>query len=227
MPDPTPLALKYASGALEIKAVEDGGMIEGVASAFHVVDSDGDVIHPGAFKGSLERRGGKSPLLWQHDSAHPVGVGSYEETETGLMIRGQLLVDEVAKAREARALAKAGALGGFSVGFMIVRAEPRGNGGGLDIFEADLWETSLVTFPANPQARITSVKAALQDGALPTVRDFERLLTRDAGFTRSQALTIIREGFDALTKRDAGDDADHAVIEALERAVLSYKGASQ
>jgi HK97 family phage prohead protease len=226
MPDPTPLHLKYASGALDLKAVGDDGAIEGIASAFHVVDSDGDVIHPGAFKASLERRGGRSPLLWQHQSSEPVGVGEYAETEAGLMIRGRLLVDEVAKAREARALAKAGALGGFSVGFMIQRAEPRGNGGGLDIFEADLWETSLVTFPANPQARITSVKAALQDGELPTVRDFERMLTRDAGFTRSQALTIIRDGFDALAKRDAGDDADD-VIKALERAVKQFTGASQ
>jgi len=63
-----------------------------------------------------------------------------------------------------------------------------------------------VTFPANPSAQITDVRAALQDGIYPDVRDFEAFLTRDAGFSRSQARTILNEGYKSLVKQDAGDD---------------------
>jgi len=228
---PSPLHLKHATAALELKAADDEGYISGLASAFHVVDSDDDVIMPGAFSKSLEARGDKPfPLLWQHHSREPVGTFTARENEQGLALTGQLLVNDVAKAREARALAKAGALGGMSVGFMIKRAEPREdcNRGGLNIFEVDLWETSLVTFPANPAAQISAVKSALAEGGLPTVRDFERMLTRDAGFTRSQALTIIKSGFDSLATRDAGDDDAEdweQVIQALKSAVNVYQEA--
>lgn len=221
---PTPLHLKHATAAFDLQTADGEGQIEGVASAFHVVDSDDDVIMPGAFEKSLKERGDKPfPLLWQHDSKEPVGTFRANENQTGLMLRGNLLVKDVAKAREARALAQAGALGGLSVGFMIKRAEPRSesNRGGLNIYEVDLWETSLVTFPANPAAQISAVKSALADGELPTVRDFERMLTRDAGFTRSQALTIIKSGFDSLATRDAGDDDEEytAISEALKSAI--------
>lgn len=226
MPDPTPLSLKFATGALTLKEVGEDGRIAGVASAFMVEDSDSDVIHPGAFKNSLETKGPTSPLLWQHNSSEPIGTAQYVEEQSGLMIDGRLLVDDVARAREARALAKAGALGGFSVGFMIKRAEPRGNGG-LDIYEADLWETSLVTFPANPMARISSVKSALDAGEFPSIRDFERMLRCEAGFSRKQALTIIYDGFKALEhgERDASLE-NAAALEALKGAISDFKGAS-
>ena len=228
---PTPLHLKFARGALEIKAVDDAGYIEGYASAFHVVDSDDDVIHPGAFAKSLEARGNKPlPMLWQHRSDEPIGSWTeFREDERGLYVAGNMLVEDVQKAREARALAKAGALGGMSIGFMIVRAEPRKSStrGGLDIFEADLWENSLVTFPANPGAQISAVKSALDAGDLPTIRDFERMLTREAGFTRSQAQTVIKDGFAALlATRDAGD-ADDELTGLLQSLTHSLQEASK
>lgn len=225
----TPLHLKRAQGVLTLKEINEAGRIEGYASAFHVVDSDDDVIQPGAFRKSLEARNGAPlPMLWQHRSDEPIGAWTeYREDDRGLFVAGHLLVDDVAKAREARALAKAGALGGMSIGFMLVRAEPRRDSdrGGLDIYEADVWENSLVTFPANPGAQISAVKSALDAGELPTIRDFERLLTRDAGFSRSQAQAVIRDGYAALlATRDAGDDD---WIEALQGLTTTIQEASQ
>ena len=64
--------------------------------------------------------------------------------------------------------------------------------------KVDLFEISLVTFPANPKARIGSVKSGLSE------REAERAL-RDAGFSRSEAKAIIADGFNAATgQRDAG-----------------------
>ena len=72
------------------------------------------------------------------------------------------------------------------------------------IHEADLWEISVVTFPMLPDARVSEVKART---TLPSVRTFERWLTRDAGLTRSQARIVIAKGFSSLTRgRDAADD---------------------
>ena len=218
------MQIKYATATLEVKAADDAGHIEGIASAFHVVDSDDDVIHPGAFAKSIQARGDRAlPMLWQHDARDPVGFWSQMgEDDSSLRMSGQLLVEDIAKAREARALARAGVLS-LSVGFMIDRAEPRkdSNKGGLDIFEADLWETSLVTFAANPAAAITAVK-----GAIPTVREFEKMLTLGAGLSRTQARTVIRDGYRALATQDAGnDDEDREVIEALKGAIAQYRSA--
>jgi hypothetical protein len=57
------------------------------------------------------------------------------------------------------------------------------------IIEADLWEISVVTFPMLPDARIDTVKGRGDSsrGRLPTVREFEGWLTRDAGLTRGEA----------------------------------------
>ena len=59
--------------------------------------------------------------------------------------------------------------------------------------EIDLWEISVVTFPMQPNARILSVRSAPFAGRVPTTREFERWLTRDAGLTRSQARALMRD----------------------------------
>ena len=72
------------------------------------------------------------------------------------------------------------------------------------IIEADLWEISVVTFPMQPGARVDAVKSARlgygrEGGGLPTTRQFERWLTRDAGLSRAEARTVIAKGFSHLT----------------------------
>ena len=71
-------------------------------------------------------------------------------------------------------------------------------GGVRRILEADLWEISIVTFPMLPEARIGKVKARSFGGATPTTREFERWLTQDAGFTRSEARALMRDGIKGL-----------------------------
>lgn len=156
---------------LKLNDVRGDGMIEGYASVFDVVDSYKDVIAPGAFKRTLaawKASGRKLPVLWQHDAYNPIGVTlDAAEDETGLAVRAQLIT-EVQQARDAHALAKAGALGGMSIGFSIPNKAADGNPATVwdeerqvqIIREVRLWEYSLVTFPANEAATIDSVKAA-------------------------------------------------------------------
>ena len=142
-----------------------GQRIEGYASVFGLHDKGGDMVMPGAYAVSLKalkRRDEKVRMLWQHDPTQPIGVWEevYEDMR-GLFVRGRLLED-VARAREARALLEAGAVDGLSIGYRTVRAEAV-PGGGRRLLELELWEVSLVTFPMQPEARL-SAKASTLDG---------------------------------------------------------------
>ncbi len=134
------------------------GHFEGYASVFNTVDRGNDLIEPGAFSRSLADRGaGGIKFLWQHDPKEPVGILDeiYEDAK-GLYVRGRLILD-VGRAREACQLLGMGALDGLSIGFHTLKSVKRADGVRL-LREVDLWEISLVTFPMNDSARISSFK---------------------------------------------------------------------
>lgn len=194
--------LEGKSIALDMKATAEG-LIEGYASRFGEVDQGGDVVQPGAYAKSLAALaagGRKVKMLWQHDPSHPVGVwDEVKEDAQGLWVKGRILTD-VAKGREALALVVAGAMDGLSIGYRTLKAVRDAKGQRL-LQELDLWEVSLVTFPMQQTARIDAVKAADL-----TERDFERVLTQDAGLSRSVARRLMAGGLDAVkAMRDAGD----------------------
>ncbi len=183
---------------LKIKQMTETGVFEGYGSVFGVEDSWHDIIEKGAFTESLKRweeKGSLPALLWQHSHSKPIGVyEEMKEDENGLYVRGRLLVDDVSLAKEAWALLKAGAVTGLSIGCRVKKEEYDATDKVSRIKEAELWETSLVTFPANDEARVMTIK---------TVRDFERFL-RDAGFSRKESLRIASQGFVPGVQRDSG-----------------------
>ena len=77
---------------LEIKEITTEGTFEGLLSPYGNVDAGGDVVEPGAFTKTLKERGGKVPLLWQHDSKNPIGSIVLEDRTAGLYAKGQLLL---------------------------------------------------------------------------------------------------------------------------------------
>jgi HK97 family phage prohead protease len=144
---------------LETKfTTDETGDIEGLAWPFGSADRVGDVIEKGAFAGV------KLPLtmLFGHDRNDPIGVWT-EATEApdGLRLKGRLLVDDVARAREVRALVQSGAVRGISIGFVTRKAMAR-VGGGRTISKLELLEASLVSLPMHPGARVTSAKSAIK-----------------------------------------------------------------
>ena len=147
------LELKFAGGQ---PVLTQDDVIEGYASLFGLTDQGGDAVLPGAFAASLKRlatKGDKVRMLWQHDPTKPIGVwDEIREDERGLWVKGRLL-PEVAQAREATALIRAGAIDGLSIGYRTVRAE-RDQKGRRQLIEVDLWEVSLVTFPMLPEAKV-------------------------------------------------------------------------
>lgn len=192
--------------SLSLKDVTFDGIFEGYASLFHREDLGHDVLLPGAFRDSLAKRGAAGiRMLFQHDANQPIGTWTrLHEDARGLFVRGRLAT-EVAKAREVHSLMRAGAIDGLSIGFRTVKGARDARTGVRRLEKVDLWEISVVTFPMLPDARVASVKAHPFAGRLPTEREFERWLTQDAGFTRSEARAVVRDGLKGLKPlRDAG-----------------------
>ena len=126
--------------------------VTGYASLWGQADLNGDVTSRGAFRDSLARTGADGVrMLHQHESRAPVGVwDEMVEDDRGLFVRGRIM-DWSAEARFAQALARAGALDGLSIGFRATKARRDGR---LRVLSAvDLWEVSLVVFPALTGAR--------------------------------------------------------------------------
>ena len=146
------------SSRLELHA---DGTIEGYASLFGAVDQARDMVMPGAFRETLKQRGlRKIPMLFQHDPAEPVGVWlELTEDFRGLRARGKLIPD-VRRASELLALLRAGAVDGLSIGYRTQRGviEPRTRV--RKLYQVDLWEISIVTFPLLDGARVAAVKQA-------------------------------------------------------------------
>jgi len=195
--------------------VKDDGTFGGYCSVFDNTDSYGDVVKKGAFIDSINAwsaKGKMPPILWQHDRGDVIGVWTkLFEDEHGLYGEGRLLVDDVAKAREAHALLKHGAIDGLSIGYSLNKWSFNEDEEVLELLAVDLKEISVVTFPANDDSRIDSVKSILLKGDMPTLPEFEKFL-RDAGFSKSQATAIAGHGLrkllqgDPETKADKNDD---------------------
>lgn len=141
----------------DIAQVAFDGRFEGYASVFGVRDLAGDIVMPGAFRASLATRGAAGiKMLYQHHAAKPIGVWSrLEETPRGLYAVGRIL-PEIARGRELLALMRAGALDGLSIGFHTLKARREERSGVRRLYEIDLWEISIVTFPMQPAARISA-----------------------------------------------------------------------
>jgi HK97 family phage prohead protease len=204
---------------LDTKAVTEQGEFEGYASTFGNEDQGGDIVVKGAFAKSIARGIGRVKMFRDHDRTKIIGGWTeIVENEKGLMVRGQLDL-EIQHARETHVLLKKERLDGLSIGFRTIKhrfdqAKPMVR----YLEEVDLKEISIVPFGMNKRAVITGVK-----GNLPTEREFEQWLMRDAGFTAQQAKAIIADGFKALKgMRDAaGSEAE--VFDLLNRAALALR----
>ena len=135
------------------------GTVEGYASLFGEVDQARDMVMPGAFTQTLKQRGlRKIPMLFQHDPSEPVGIWlELREDFRGLWARGRL-IPEVARGRELMALVQQGAIDGLSIGYRTVRGRIDPQTRIRKLYQVDLWEISIVTFPLLAGARVRAVK---------------------------------------------------------------------
>lgn len=204
---------------LTVKSVSDSGEFEGYGSVFGVKDSYSDIIVAGAFAKSLaawQEKGRLPALLWQHNMSEPIGIYTeMREDETGLFLKGRLLIDDDPLAKRAHAHMKAGSLSGLSIGYVLNDYDYDNQKDAFILKDIDLWEVSLVTFPANDEARISNVKSLLERGETPPPSKVEKAL-REVGFSGSQAKAFMAKGYGAISPREA--EADEA-LESLKTLI--------
>ena len=133
---------------------------EGYAASYGNIDSDNDIIEPGAFAKSIKEGfpANRIKVLWQHEADEPIGRPiEMREDSKGLYVKARL--SNVEKGIEAMELMRDGVIDRMSVGFSIPQGKSSITGDGIrHIYEGKLFEFSLVTWPANDQAIITGVK---------------------------------------------------------------------
>lgn len=209
------MTTKTLDFGFEVKSVSDAGKFEGYGSVFGVKDSYDEIVVPGAFLDSLaaQKAAGRLPaMLWQHRQAEPLGVyTSMVEDSLGLKVEGQLALSTV-RGAEAHALMKMGAISGLSIGYMTREDSFDRVTGVLTLKKVDLYEVSLVTFPANDAARVQGVKAI--DG-MESIRDAEQYL-RDAGMSRKEAVAFI-----ARVKGFSQSESDEGGIKKLAEDIAN------
>lgn len=170
----------------KIKAVSEDGLFSGYGSVFGVIDSYKEVVAPGAFADTLQQR--TPAMLWQHRSGEPIGVYSaIREDQTGLYLEGKLAL-KTTRGAEAYELLKMGAISGLSIGF-ITRDDSYDRVTGIrTLKKVDLWEVSLVTFPANDAARVSGVKSI---ETIASLADAESYLRDAGGLSRREATAFV------------------------------------
>lgn len=159
--------MKYKTFELKFKA-EDLGSVEGYFSTYDKTpDSYGDIIEPGAFTETFEKReksGHPFPLCFNHDFSAVIGaVKSVKDTEKGPFISADFL--DTALAQDVRKMLQSGAIYQFSFAYDILEArkptaeEYKAGVTGLVLTKLEVFEISVVTVPANQNAVATEVKA--------------------------------------------------------------------
>ncbi len=145
----------------EVKFEGDAATIEGYGSTFGNQDHDGDIVMPGAFVDTLKER--MPAMLYQHKSDKIPGIWeSAAEDSKGLILQGKTL--NTTLGRDVAEEMRSGALKSLSIGYGVKKdgaIYDRTNNTRI-LKSLSLYEVSPVTFPANEQATITNVKAALE-----------------------------------------------------------------
>lgn len=206
---------KFVGVTPEVVSVD--GTIKGYASLFGLRDQGGDIVQPGAFSASLQSGRGVA-MLWQHDPTRPIGIWTkVVEDEKGLYVEGELFLETQA-GKEAHILLKRGGIKGLSIGYKTRRSKKTADGRLL--YEVDLFEISLVTFPMLAEASVSDVKS-YEDGNYALLKREVEQLVRDAGFSASEAKAAAAGAASALSgERDAAEPSA-ADVTALIRQIAT------
>lgn len=154
----------------EAPAEEGRWVVEGFASTSDI-DSQDHIIAPAALRMGAESLRKYKTLLFNHDPNRPIGYIENSEAR-----EGKLFVKAVISKTEPKIWdqVKDGTLSKFSI-FGRIRESEEGQVDGRDVLvikALELFETSLVSVPANPEAKslawyIEKAIAAQQNGELP------------------------------------------------------------
>lgn len=226
--------MTHLTKTIQVKA--DGGSIEGYFSTWtREPDAYGDVVAKGAFTETFERireNGGTVPFLWNHEAgdlgAYIGTAYDFAEDDHGAFFRATF--DDTEQAQRARELAKDGRLAKFSFAYDVLdQGEVTLEDGrkANELRKLELYEVSLVMYPANPDTGVVDVKADEKAGRRNSAKDTEQL--ERIRSLASEIQTLIDElTTDGDGEGEGAEDADPKagpdVVEAYRQAVKTLIG---
>lgn len=194
-----------------LKADKDAGTISGYFSTYdRIPDSYGDVIAPGAFAETIQKRkesGHPFPLCWNHDLDQIIGSvdpADIKDDEHGPLMTAKFFDTQLAQ--EKREIVKSGVVYQFSFAYDVLDAGPVELEDGVkanELRKIDLFEVSIVPIPANQNAMVTDIKSGRRNSAK------DEQLIRDA-------ISALQALLDTAEDTDEGKDKPEANSEAKE-----------
>lgn len=186
----------------------------GYASNFKNIDYGGDVVSPGAFKLSLERRK-TLKAYWSHGQNRkelPLGKTiEAKEDDRGLFVKVKISATIMGK--DVHTLLQDKVLDKMSFGYEIIK--DRWEKGIHYLDELDIWEVSIVDFPMNDKAEIVSVKS---DKSLDFETNLELIELEDRPFAMIKSLMQAMD--EAFSAKEL--DAIPAAIAAYNAAMVNW-----
>lgn len=76
---------------IDIELKDDSGQVEAVFSLFNSLDSDGDVVVPGAVKSGFKNN--QVPMVWSHKWDMPIGKGTIAQDDDKAVFKGEFFMD--------------------------------------------------------------------------------------------------------------------------------------
>ena len=176
----------YKSLGMEVKDVDTKeGIVSGYFSAFGMVDSDGDIMMPGAFKRSIADWGpkgkGRIKHLLNHDPSKPLGkVIELEEDGYGLKYVSKVGTHSLGK--DFVKMVESGLIAEHSIGFKTLREQKSGDAN--QIHEVMLFEgSSLTAWGANENTPLIGMKN------MGTIEDIQTQIKAFEKFIRDSDVT--------------------------------------
>lgn len=187
---------KYKQNGLEVKDIDSKqGIISGYFSAFGNIDSDGDIMMPGAFQRSIADWGpeGKARIkhLMNHDPSQPLGkILELKEDGYGLYYRSQIgkhrLGQDFIKMVESDLIKE------HSIGFRTLREQKSDTAN--EIHEVMLFEgSSLTAWGANEATPVINMKSIHDIVTIKEeIRNFEKFIRHSDATDETIDLCLIK-----------------------------------
>lgn len=220
---------EYEFSCNETKAVGSTGDVDiekffyfdGYGSTYGNQDSYDDIMVEGCFDESIKTI--KPSLLWMHKMSEPVGIYTEVKSDSkGLFLIGKMPRKDTLVDGRIIPQIEIGSVRAMSIGYIVQEWYYDEEKNIRYITKCRLIEVSLVGFPANDQAQMTSFKSLNIDDLkkeIKTKREFEKLLKDSGLFSQKSAAylaSMIRDEFD-----DANGDVDGSADNVIENKSIT------
>jgi len=222
----------YKSFEANVKDIDSKkGEVSGYFSAFGMVDADGDIMMPGAFKRSIQDWGpdakGRVKHLLNHDPSQPLGkIMELREDEYGLYYRSKVGSHKLGQ--DFIKMVESGLIGEHSIGFRTLREQAGMEAN--EIYEVMLFEgSSLTAWGANEYTPILGIKSLEECIKIQEqIKTFEKFI-RNSDVTEETielCLIKVRQLAQAIEKTSSTQAVENTPVqqknnEELEHTLIS------